>query len=125
LFRALVFVLLLVAGWRKRSLVAGFLAGLGLGLVFSLRQILRRRCFAGHFLHWPFGYFFPGRLFYRTYAGTFVCINRSFLAVDFDGFAFEIFDRLRFIDDRNIVDDQIAGAETSAAKTVHANEHEE
>lgn len=46
---------MLFAGWRKRGLIARLLAGLGfrLMLVFVAGEILRRRRFPGHFLHWP------------------------------------------------------------------------
>lgn len=123
--RLCVFRMFLIAGWWKR-LVARLLAGfLFRSLVFIARQILRNRSFARHILDWPWSWSLSRGAFNWFYAKTFVGINRSFLSVNIDRFAFEILlNRPRLINDRYVVYNQIDGT-NGGAEAACANEHKE
>ena len=125
-FRLRVFRFLLVAGWRKRVLVARLLAGLRRRSlrVFIAGQILRSRSFARHILNWPRCWSLSRRAFNGSYTRTIVRVNRSFLSVNIHPFALKIPDRTRFIDDRCVVYNYI-GWTDRGAEPVYTNEHKE
>jgi hypothetical protein len=124
--RLCLFRMLLVASRWKSCLVARFFAGLFFWSlrVFIGRQILWRRRFARYILDRSWFQRFSRRVFNGIYTGTFVGVDGSFLSINLDRFAFEISNRPCFVDDRCVVNNQIAGTERGA-EAVYANEHKE
>lgn len=115
---------LLVTGWRRRRFVAGLFAGsfFWLLLIFIGGEIFGARRFAHYILHWALCDRLSRGAFDGIHAGAFVRVDRSFLSVNIHRFAFEISDRPRVIDDRNVVYNQVPWAE-AGAEAVYSHEH--